>query len=252
MAEDTDLSRLEERLAALAGEVAWPATPRLWPRVRPRLRRASRWGPIVLLVTASIALAGGTQTVVAGYRAFHGATIERVERLPSPLPPPPGDAGTRYGLGQRSATIADAARAAGFTPLQPAALGAPDAVCSGGQPAVVALVYRPRAGLPPVEGDPNVGAVVMETRASVDGDSFGKLAGPGTTVQEVTVNGGTGFWITGAPHGFVIYRPDGADRFRVSGDVLIWNQDGLVVRVESHLDRAAALRAAGTARAAAV
>jgi hypothetical protein len=67
----------------------------------------------------------------------------------------------------------------------------------------------------------------------------------------VTVNGGRGFWISGAPHAFIFL--DGlsgsrTDSFRLAGDVLIWNQAGLVVRIESGLDERAALRVAGTAR----
>jgi hypothetical protein len=88
----------------------------------------------------------------------------------------------------------------------------------------------------------------MEARATVDSQSFGKLVSPGTNVQPVTVNGGQGFWITGAPHGFFFYLGSGADQFRLTGDVLIWNQGGLVMRVESGLDERGALTIAGTMR----
>ncbi|MDQ6772162.1 MAG: hypothetical protein M3024_04120 [Candidatus Dormibacteraeota bacterium] len=253
MAEDgQDLRSVEARLHALAPDIAWPPTPELWPAVRPRLRRRPAWRPIVLLAAAVLALLGGTEAAVAAYRAFHGATIERVQKPPSPSPRPPGDAGVRYDLGDRYATVSEGARVAGFTPLVPGALGMPDSVYWQPQPGVLTLVYRPRPGLPAVGGDPEVGALVMETRGEVDRASFGKLVGPGTTVQEVTVNGGPGFWISGAPHGFFFYSGGGTDRFRASADVLIWDQGPLAVRIESGLDRAGAQTLVGTMVPAAV
>jgi hypothetical protein len=91
----------------------------------------------------------------------------------------------------------------------------------------------------------------MEANSSVSQSSFGKLIGPGGNLQPVTVNGGSGFWISGAPHGFFFYTRSTsgqADQFRLAGDVLIWNQGALVVRIESALDESKALKVAGTMR----
>src|SRR5262249_43830857 len=113
----------------------------------------------------------------------------------------------------------------------------------------IALVYHPRPNLPP-SSDRRVGALVMEARATVDRASFGKLTTDQTTITPVTVNGGPGYWIAGARHGFFFYtEADGhTDSFRLAGDVLIWNQAGLVIRIESGLDRRGAERVAGTVR----
>jgi hypothetical protein len=131
----------------------------------------------------------------------------------------------------------------------PGALGQPDEAWYRASPGVLTLVYRPRPGLP-ASGEAGVGALVMEAQATVGRNSFVKLAPSGSSVQPVTVNGGQGFWISGAPHAFFFYGQPGSDRsdsFRLAGDVLIWNQGGLVVRIESGLDERGAERVAGTA-----
>src|SRR2546422_528766 len=83
------------------------------------------------------------------------------------------------------------------------ALGAPDEVYRGKSPSgthdVVTLVYTSRAGIP-VSREAGVSALVVEFRGRVDESLFGKVAGAGTRIEDVTVNGGKGFWIEGEPH----------------------------------------------------
>jgi hypothetical protein len=194
----------------------------------------------VLLIAAAAALALGTQVVVAHYLQLHGATIQSVPALPSPTALPAGDVGQRYSLGDRFGSVEAAGKAAGFTPLVPATLGLPDQVyCLPGEN-VVTLIYRPRPGLPP-SVDPQVGALVMEARGQVSRPSFGKLVGPGVGVEEVVVGGDPGYWISGAPHGFFIYQAGNGgtstDTLRLSGNALLWNRGGLVLRLESGLGK---------------
>jgi hypothetical protein len=236
---------LEQRLGELASEVEWPPTPDLGPRVRKRIERRFRPRLAILLVAAAIALAFGTQVVVAHYLQLRGATLQSVPGMPTPSASAlaTGDAGQRYALGQRYRTLTEAGRAAGFTPLVPTALGQPDEVYYR-QDGVITLVYRPRPGLP-AGADPQVGALVMEARGKVSQPSFGKLRGPGTGVEEVSVGGEAGFWISGAPHGFFFYETGNggtADNLRLSGDALIWNRGGLVLRIESGLGKAGSIR----------
>jgi len=244
-----ELDRLERRLAELAGEVEWPPAPDLRPAVRAGIARARRRHVRLLLVAAVLAAALVAGAAAAASIGLRGATIQRVPRVASPSPGPPGALGTRLDLGDRYGALADAEAAAGFRALVPSSLGQPDEVYYRRSPGVLTLVYHPRPDLP-ATADPEVGALVMEAADSVDGQSFGKLAGPGTSVRPVTVNGGRGFWISGAEHGFFIYRGGGGqgDQFRLAGDVLIWNQAGLVVRIESGLDEPRALALAGTVR----
>jgi hypothetical protein len=244
-----ELDRLERRLTELAGEVEWPPAPELRPGVRAGIARARRRRVRLLLVAAALAVALAAGATAAATIGLRGVTIQRVPRVASPSPHPSGSLGTRLALGERYGSVAQAETAAGFRALVPASLGQPDEVYYQRSPGVLTLVYHPRPGLP-ATADPEVGALVMEAAASVDSQSFVKMAGPGTSVRPVTVNGGPGFWISGAEHGFFFYGGGGgrADEFRLAGDVLIWNQAGLAVRVESGLDEPRALALAGTMR----
>lgn len=243
--------RIEARLADLAGALEWPPAPDVRSAVQAGIVRARRRRLRLLLVAAAfalVALLGGA--ALAASLELRGAIIQRVPSLPSPSPSAataPGAAGARLDLGDRYPSLAAAERTAGFQALVPAALGAPDEVWYRSSPGVLTLVYHPRAGLAP-SSDPQVGALVMEARASVSRTSFVKLVPNGSSVQPLAVNGGQGFWISGAPHAFFFYGSPGerTDSFRLAGDVLIWNQAGLVVRIESGLDERGALRVAGT------
>src|SRR5262249_37419063 len=124
------------------------------------------------------------------------ANVQTVPTLPSPAPTVSGPIGSRLDLGARYASLAGAERCPCFLALVPTAHGQPDEVYFRSSPDVLTLVYHPRADLP-ATSDPEVGALVMMARASVDRSSFGKLIAPGARLQPVTVNGGGGFWISG-------------------------------------------------------
>jgi hypothetical protein len=243
--------RLEARLADLAGAVAWPPAPDPRAAVRARIARSRLRRRLVLLAAAVLVLALAAGSAAAVSVELRGAVLHWVPLLPPPPPSgsPGQPAGARLDLGERYPSLEAAERAAGFHAVVPSALGQPDEVWYRSTPGVITLLYRPRRGLP-AGSDPAVGALVMEARASVDRPSFGKLLDERTRVQAVTVNGGPGFWISGAGHGVFFYGTPGGgtDTFRLAGDVLIWNQAGLVVRIESSLGQAGALRVAGTVR----
>lgn len=138
------------------------------------------------------------------------------------------------------------------TPRFPS-LGPPDEVyvssfASGGQ---AALVYGPRPGLP-AEPQTGVAALVVEFRGGVvRGDLLGKIVGPGTRVEHVMVNGAPAIWISGAPHEVFARDRNGqviADTVRLAGNVLLWERDGLTLRLESALGRAEAIRIAASVR----
>src|SRR5215813_8422979 len=246
-----ELQRLESRLMDLAAAIEWPATPDVRAGVRAGIieaKRRRRRQLRLLLIAAVLAVVviGGAAT--AAYIELRGATVQTVPTLPSPSPTVSGPIGSRLDLGARYTSVGAAERAAGFRALVPTSLGQPDEVYFRSSPDVLTLVYHPRADLP-ATSDPEVGALVMMARASVDRSSFGKLIAPGARLQPVTVNGGGGFWISGAPHGFFFYTSGGGgDQFRLASDVLIWNQAGLVLRIESALYEPRTLAVAGTMR----
>ena len=61
----------------------------------------------------------------------------------------------------------------------------------------------------------------------------------------------TGYWISGAPHELIFVDEAGQPVFdtrRIVGNALLWARDGVTYRLESGLDRAAAIALAGTLR----
>ena len=66
----------------------------------------------------------------------------------------------------------------------------------------------------------------------------------GNTFAQVEVDGHDGWWIAG-PHELDLVTEGGTyARYRVTGNVLVWKADGIVMRLETSLDRASAIRVA--------
>ncbi len=129
-------------------------------------------------------------------------------------------------------------------------LGEPDAVylqqnVPGGE---VSLLYGVRDGLPKT-AQPGVGLLVSEFRGEIEPAFFGKVLPAGTRLEPVVVNGGRGWWIEGAPH-LIFYRDASGqvhdEQLRLAGNTLLWEQDGLTLRLESALTKDAALRIAAS------
>jgi hypothetical protein len=246
-----DERRLESLLGELSRELEWPATPDLREAVERRLSRRRRPNLPILLLAAALAAALVAAAAAEAYLGLRGASISRVPSLPSPsattTPSTPAGVAARLELGTRYQSLDQAAGAAGFTALVPAVLGPPDDLFYNPSSRTLTLLYRPRADLPATE-DPEVGALVMEAPAALPTTPFVKLVGPGTGVRPVTVNGGPGYWITGAPHAYFFYRGGQDDHFRLAGNVLIWNQGALAIRIESSLPQAEVTAAAASVR----
>lgn len=246
---------LDAGLADLATAIEFPPTPPLAITVGVAIReRAAQrrpawsWAPLrrglVLGVVAALLAVGG---VAALGIALGGLRLSFGEPTPGPLPS--GVAAARA-LGEE-VTLDEARRAAGFTLRVPALddLGEPDGVFlreppEGGQ---VSIVYGDRAGLP--AGADGIGMVVTEFRADIGPDSFEKTIQQGTRVEPVQVNGLPGYWIAGGNH-FYFYRDANGEvvetSLRLVGDALIWEEDGLTLRVEGAGSLDEALRIAGS------
>ena len=66
-------------------------------------------------------------------------------------------------------------------------------------------------------------------------------------VAEVQVGGSTGYWFSGAEHLFFYADATGqfrSDQLRLSGDTLVFERNGVIVRIEGARDQADALRLA--------
>jgi hypothetical protein len=250
---------LEEQLADLGRHLQFPPTPPLAALVRPRLHTAAtrplrrRLRLILATAAAVVAIVLGVppiRTAVAHWLGIQGVVISpRTSLIPTPaVPPPPSGSslGANLGLGQRS-TLDGARRTAGFTVVAPQALGPPDAVyVRSDLGPVVTLVYAPRSGLPPSH-QTGVGLLVTEFRGATDPMLIQKFIGPDTRVTPVSVDGGAGLWLDGAPHQLAYMLPDGsfvADTLRLAGPTLAFERGDLTVRIEGAIGETRALAVA--------
>jgi RNA polymerase sigma factor (sigma-70 family) len=225
-------------------------------RLRERLNAREA---IAILVGAALLGLGliawpDARNAIADRLGLRGVSITHVDELPTPVPmplstpapgaPAPTPIGAGLGLGTPVA-LDQATERFGVPVLLPSTLGPPDAVyVTTGQ---VSLAYAARPSLPAVAQAGGVGLLLSEFRASVDTNMMvGKGVPSGTNLQEVQVNGGRGYWIEGAPHLF-FREPNGNVRdspARLAGNTLLWEQGGLTLRIESGLQRDAAMRIA--------
>jgi hypothetical protein len=62
-----------------------------------------------------------------------------------------------------------------------------------------------------------------------------KIIGPGTVAKLMRINGGPAVYLYGAPHEVLFQTQTGqvrADRVRLAGNVLMWQQGPLTIRIE--------------------
>jgi hypothetical protein len=118
----------------------------------------------------------------------------------------------------------------------------------GGQ---VALVYLSREGIPPAS---TTGAALLLTEFQASFPSGGPILKglpPGSRLEEVTVNGGRGYWIDGDPHVFFFQDAQGqiqSETTRLARNVLLWEAGPVTLRLESALDRDTAVAIATSTR----
>ncbi len=279
-----DDAELIERLGALSGELAWPPTPDLAGRVTAALeagpvgpervagrfarlreliggsgtgtshpgriaRRSLVIALIALLAIALVAAAIGLgvpgirielRSIATPPPRASGPPSSTALESPAPTTPP-----TPPGQELGPPVSLDQARSdAGFGLLVPTAAGYTD-------PADVHL-----AGVQPFSrvtlGYPD-GTMLTEFRGEIQPDAFLKIVGGGTTVVPVKVGTSDGWWIAGAPHDLILqFRdPDGQTRWQevtVAGNVLIWQAGDVSLRLETPLDREAAIAVATSLR----
>jgi hypothetical protein len=252
------VAELEHQLTALGADLEWPPTPNLAPAIRSRiaapvvLRAPWYQGPwalaaaAVLIALAGLAVYQPSREAIANWVNVH-VLFQRVNVLPTPSPQPPGPLGDKLGLGGRT-TLADAQKKVSWRITIPSSLGQPDEVYlqlppEGPTQGEVTLVYSTRPGIP-VAGETGVAVLITEARGAVDKNFFGKMLGPDTTLEEVTVAGHQGYWIAGAPHMFFFADANGnfrGETMRLATNTLILDEGGMVVRIEGNLTKAQAI-----------
>jgi hypothetical protein len=234
---------LERELRALRAEVDWPPTPDLAgavvarlperparaPRhrragLRPRLPRRrlalALAAALLLIPSAAMALPGPRHAILDALGLRHVA-VERRPRVPAAHDPRLGD----------RTTLAGAARAAGATPLLPAALGRPDRVYVVGQ--IVTVLYD-REHLLLAQAGGRLHTDILEKVISVD-----------DRIRRVRVAGRPGVWLPGR-HAY--QWTDQTGGLVRSGSALVWERAGRVLRLEGSRSLRDALRIAASVR----
>ena len=227
------MPELERELRALAVTLDWPAERDFVPTVRARLesrrrgplpwRRIGAVAALVLVVGIAATMAvPDARTAVLRFFGLKSVTIIRVEQLP-PAPPP-----SEAFFGEK-VSLAEAERVAGIDLLLPD-IGQPDEVrVDRLAPNFVVLLY----------GRPDIRLRLTE----LVGGYVEKFATSGQPVERVEVNRGPGIWIEGE---HVVSGPTGPPRRTASA--LLWEQEGLTLRLEGELSKERALEIAGTVR----
>jgi hypothetical protein len=204
----------------------------------------------MLVVAAVLTVSPTARQAVAARLGLRGASIEQVPRL---LTPTVGSPGAALNLGEATSLENARTRVPLLLPTLPG-LEEPDGIylaTAGGTPRV-SLVYAGRGGLP-APTETGVSLLIMESSlpSGFDPIVLRKSAGPATRVEELTINGGRGVWLEGAPH--VLFLPDARGQFRedqvrLAANVLLWEQRGLLLRLEGSLPRDQAVQIASSVR----
>jgi hypothetical protein len=233
---ETELRSFSHDLDAALGELdlSIGVTRRLQEATRRPVPRRARRRRLVVALVATIAATAtlAIPSARAAVTSFFEIGAVRVHEQP-----PPGAVAGPLGLG--GMTTLEATRVQ-MPVVVPSARGfaTPDEVWfddkAGG---VTSLVYRAKPGLPAAKHTDGVGLLVQEFVG--DGSGFlNKYLGNGAHAERVAVGPREGVFITGGDH-FVAYEDaTGAGRTedgRLVGNALIFQRNGLTVRIEGNL-----------------
>jgi hypothetical protein len=237
---------LARRLDELGAELEFPTTPDLVSAVLPRLVRRRRGRRLLVAALAALALVGAVLAVSPRARSavldglgVGGVRIVEVDELPVvPVREEPF-------LGER-VSLAEARRRIAFPVLLlPAdSAGSPDEVYVRSYPSggAVTLVYgsarRPRL-------------LLSQWRGGTYEPVLRKTVGPDAEHETLTVGGGPGIWLSGAPHIVFSHRADGEEfeeTLYLVGHVLVWERGARSFRLEADVDKEEALELAASLR----
>jgi hypothetical protein len=240
------MTELEQSLVALGRDLVVPATPDLASAVIPELpqraRPQSRRRLVLAVAFVLVAVVAATLAIPdarsALFRVLHigDEEIELVDELPQV----PAQPDLRSALGRR-VSLAMAQREAGFRLRrldEP-----PDRVYLGDRGTVWFLYGTPA----------RVRLLLAQTRRlRVDPPLlFKKVAQGDTRVEEVSVDGSEGVFLSGGPHVLLLLDRYGQvveESSRLARDVLVWSEGGVAYRLEGDLSKSEALRLARSLR----
>ena len=229
------MSGLEIRLTELRDDVAFPPTPELAVPVPVAARRPRATRRLVLALAVVVAASAAVLAVSPGARSalrdlfgIGGVSVERADRLPVPGAPAGYLPGRRVSLETARTRVAFVLRLPRSGPVPREVLL--DETVAGG---AVSFVWccEPTLQLTQLHGTDTVRFA-------------GKVVGPGGHVEPFALDGEPAVWITGAPHVVRFIDETGTfheARSRIAGDVLLWQDGDVTLRLEGAATRAEAV-----------
>jgi hypothetical protein len=226
---------------------------------------------VVLAVACLLAVAApGPRGAVADLLGIGGVRVVPRDELPgggpeadrsagtgpSDLSDQPGDGdelpdGFARDLGLGVRVSVDRALAIAPAPMDVGGVGPADVAFTGLPAGAVTLAWTADDDLPAIEAaaPSRWGLILTAFPGTTDEPTIFKAPGPLTTVTAVTVGGRSGYWIAERPHDVAVVDPSGRPGpapVRLAGNTLLWTAGGVTYRLESGLDRAAAIALAET------
>jgi hypothetical protein len=196
----------------------------------------------VLLVVLVALAVPGPRHAVARWLGIGSVAVTYTDEVPE-------DAGATYDLGT-PVPVARAVDEADWPVAAPADAGDPSAAFVGRPVGSITFVWAPSVEVPEVD-DSGIGLLLSVLPGTTDAGLVLKRVGPGTTVELVRVGGSAAYWIAGDPHELLVVDPDGqvvTAASRLAGNTLIWTDADVTYRLESGLDRDAAVDMAESLR----
>jgi hypothetical protein len=239
------IDALEAALVDLGANLEHPRSPELAPVVVARLavvdQRPPRSRRTYLAIAAGVLVVvlltlPAPRQALADWLGIGTVRVVRTEQVPDRV-------GSALRLGQQ-VSLDEAGAGVPFTILGPSSLGTPGAVYAGEPSAEsVTLLWGSGDDVPVVAGT-GVGVLLTEMAGTTDRSLVEKRLGPDTTLEIVAVGDATGYWIAGGQHELQYLDPDDRvrlDTTRLAANTLLWERDGVTFRLESRLDRDAAV-----------
>ena len=226
---------------ALAGQPARStAFGRTWPVSGLRQRLVASAAALAVAVAGALLLSPAARAAAADLLRFAG--IELRDQTP---PGPPGEGRLPS---QTPESLAGVRARVSFPVLAPSRLGRPDSVTVSDGGRVVTLTYRAGPGRPPAGPD---GVAVRIDQSAQGLDLFFRKYVDPRLADEVQVGSDSGLYVRKAHQVAYVDRNGVAlpATVRLAPRTLVWRTSEVTVRMESALDRDAAVALARTATA---
>lgn len=239
------MTELERALLAVGQNLEVPTAPDLTGAVRARLaegqrpRLVSRRALVVAVAVLAVAVGAvlavpQARSTVKDWLGIGNVTIRYVEKLP-----PVEQATADLGLGEQM-SLEEARERAGFQVRVPTVDGLddPPKVFYNDQSSQVAFLYGS-------EDKPKLLITQADARGAID-----KIVNLNVTERDLVVvePGYAGVWLYGAKHAIFYPSTDHEEPFRLVGNALVYEIDGVTLRLEAEISKDEALRIARSMR----